>query len=226
MSARETSAVIKRTAAQLTGKERGRDPRVRRDSYDVDDRRAQVFARIADGTKAGGLGYIDDLVALAREYDLVHRKPGERAPLGAFAIGVLEVAMRKCLDFKSGTFDPAIQTIQTYTGYGRNTVIRALARLKAHKFLFWVRRTEKTGNEGGYGPQRKQATNAYFFALAELPRAVLARWRQLRDRRAKRRAGAAPPSPSTPPRPPVVTNPELAAQLARLANTISNASSQ
>lgn len=201
---------------KLTGRQRGPDAQVRRESYDRHDSRAQVFAPIADGTKAGGLGFVDDLVKLAREFDLTHRKPGGRAPLGPYAIAVLEVSLRKFLDFRTGRLDPAIDTIRRHTGFARNTVIRSLARLRANGFLAWVRRTEKAGDG-----QRQQVTNAYFFEhAATLAKHVLARWRQLRDRRARRKAGMPPMSPglgSSPP--PPATSPGLTEALARMAAT-------
>ena len=79
MTARSTREIVKRTAAKLAGKTRGPDPHVRRDSYDVADPRARVFRPIADGSVAGALGWVEDLLKVAREFDaLGPREPSRR----------------------------------------------------------------------------------------------------------------------------------------------------
>ena len=50
--ARATRSLLKGAGAQFAGKKRGTDRHVRRDSYDVDDRRAQVSGRPERGTGA------------------------------------------------------------------------------------------------------------------------------------------------------------------------------
>lgn len=220
---RDTKRLVRSATAKLSGKgERGLDRRVRRDSYDVDDRRAKVFSRIADGSRAGGLGFIDDVVKLAEEYDLTHRKRGERGPLMASGVRVLKVMLEKFLDFRTGQLDPAVRGIATVTGYTYKTVHAALKRLSAHGFLDWVRRTQRTENTGGAGPQREQVSNAYHFTFAELPKAVLQRWRDLRERRRRRQAakdGASmsSPTPTTP------RDPALAKALADLMTKVESA---
>ena len=58
-------------------------------------------------------------------------------------------------------------------------MVSALARLKEHGFLGWIRRVEPIENPDPFGPQVKQATNAYWFALpsdaADLVRRLLGR---------------------------------------------------
>lgn len=220
---REVRQLISGTAGGLSGKRRGNDRKVRRESYDVDDRRAQVFARVADGSREGGLGWIDDLVQLAEEYDLTHRKRGERGPLQASGVRVLKIMLRKFLDFGTGQLDPAVRGIATATGYTYKTVHAALKRLKAHGFLDWVRRSRTTDNEGQAGPQREQVSNAYFFAFRDLPKAVAQRWRDLRERRRRRLAtkAAGTSTNEAPKRPPA--NSELANALKRLGEGIEGA---
>lgn len=231
VSTYEARNAVKSAIAGLTGKKRGRDRQVRRSSYDIDDDRAQVFRRIADGSKRGGLGWVDDVLRLANEYDVVHKKPGERGPLQANAIRVLEVLLRKFLDFRTGQLDPALTTLQAATGLSRNAIVSAMKRLKQHGFLDWVRRTVTTDNEGGYGPQRAQTSNAYFVSLKGLAKGVLRRFLDLRERRRRRGdPGAdAPPLPDTPPsrpEPAEIAHSGLASALASLAARVEDASSQ
>ena len=223
--ARATRSLLKGAGAQLAGKKRGRDRRVRRDSYDVDDRRAQVWAPIGDGTKRGELRWIDALVRTAKEYDVVRREAGKRGPLTPYGIRVFEELL-KLACFKTGRLEPTISTIQERTRFARATVVRALARLKAHGFLQWVRRSRRTGNDGEAGPQREQTSNAYFFDLARLARGVGLRFRQLLGHRetAARARGDLPPLP---PPPPLGTPTDLALReaLAGLGAGIMSASS-
>jgi len=195
---------------------------VRRNSYDIDDRRAQVFRPIGDGTLKGAMRWRDKYMQVAKEYDRQMKKKGERHPIGANALRVLEALLwHKGIDFKTGRLDPAIATIQDVTGFARKTVIDALARLRDHGFLSWIRRTERTGNEKGFGPQVKQATNAYFFDPARLAKRALMRLRQL-----LRRTGDSPPSSPqngnhAAPAPSVSqNNPELEGVLARIDNAL------
>lgn len=220
IAARDARRIIKTTAARLRGNTtRGASPKVRRDSYDVEDRRARVFSRIADGSPNGGLGFIDDLLRLAEEYDLTRRKPGKRAPLGAQALRVLGVMLRRGLRFETGRLDPAIRTVSGWTGYTYKTVHAALSRLRAHGFLNWVRRTRRVAAAGQAGPQRKQVANAYFFDLAAFGRGekgVLQRWRDLRARRRVRLEGGR----SATPKAAAITDPALADAFASFGASI------
>lgn len=220
---RDVRQLIAGATGNLSGKRRGADRKVRRESYDVDDRRAQVFARVGDGSRATGLGWIDDLVQLAEEYDLHHRKPGERGPLQASGVRVLKIMLRKFLDFGSGQLDPAVRGIATATGYTYKTVHAALKRLKAHGFLDWVRRSRVTENEGQAGPQREQVSNAYFFPFRDLPKAVAQRWRDLRERRRRRLAANADRLTAEPALPPAPSDPGLLSALGRLGAALGGA---
>lgn len=79
--ARQTRQLIKKTAAGLTGRERGpdHDPtgqrRIpRRDSYDVDDPKAKPWSRIGDGSVGQGLAFRDALIQVAGELQHQHWK--------------------------------------------------------------------------------------------------------------------------------------------------------
>ncbi|WP_267396735.1 MULTISPECIES: hypothetical protein [unclassified Sphingomonas] len=233
-NARQVKSVLKGAAASLSGKKRGADGAVRRNSYDVDDNRAKPWRPIGDGTVTGALDWIDALMKTAREYDRMHKKPGQRGGGlgGPFVITVLEALLGRRgtigIDFKSGRLDPALDTLQRVTGFARGTIVRALAKLKEHGFLSWVRRSQKTGKEGELGPQREQASNAYYFDLKAMNKAVRQRLRDLinarRRRRDTERAQAAPAALAAT-EPATAQDPALAAVLERVRALVDNASS-
>jgi len=228
VSARQVQELIKSTSAGFTGKKRGPDRKVRRHSYDIDDPRAQVFRPIGDGTTKGALRWIDALVRTAKEFDLVHKKPGCRGPLTPYGVRVLEELLR-LPNFKTGRLDPALDHLMKVTGYARATIVRALARLKVHGFLDWVRRSRSTGNDRELGPQRAQTSNAYFFDVGRLARSVRQRFLQLLGKReeAARRRGDLdpPPAPAEPAARRTPGDPGLAAALAALGAAVQSASS-
>lgn len=172
--------------------------------------------------------WIDALLRTAREFDLEERVRGTHGRINQYGYRVLEVLLGRGggvpIDFRTGTLEPAIATVMAKTGFARQTVVAALARLKKHGFLDWVRRTERTGAGPGEGPKVKQATNAYFFDLTGLPKAVLQRFRDLLHI-ARRRAAERHPEPPAPPKsPPRPTDPALAALLDRVGALVESAS--
>ena len=175
------AAGVRRWSRPLAQKLAGRTFQpVRRQSYDVHDRRAQVFRPIADGTPAGALRWSDKLVQTAQEYDDSRKAFGSRmGPLGDSAIRILDVLLRRCCDFATGRCEPSIETLMRYTRYARATVVDALARLRHHGFLSWVRRTRYREDTGEDGPQVAQMSNAYHFDLVRLIPKVKARFQQL-----------------------------------------------
>jgi hypothetical protein len=194
---RQARQLTKGFTAQLTGKgERGPDRKVWRHSIDVDDRRARVSRPIGDGTVAGALSWIDCVLKAVSEWDDHERKRGGARPLGLHGLRVLEAILGRrgkvAVDFRTGRLDPELATIARAAGVSKTTVVRALARLKAMKILDWIRRSERTGNDGLFGPQRRQVSNAYFFTPEALPARVAQRLRDLLARRRLRRSGAAP----------------------------------
>lgn len=66
-------------------------------------------------------------------------------------------------DFATGRLFPSHAAIAERAGFHENSVIAALKRLKHHGLVDWVRRTTRTGNDGEFGPQLEQTSNAYFF---------------------------------------------------------------
>lgn len=93
-----------------------------------------------------------------------HREWLKRADtrLRAGDIDVLR-ALLSFWDFATGMLMPRHDTIAERAGCHENKVIRALARLQLHGLVDWVRRTTRTGNEGEFGPQLEQTSNAYYF---------------------------------------------------------------
>lgn len=218
-TARQARQLAKCFTARLTGHtERGPDRKVRRHSIDVDDRRAQVFRRIGDGSVADAKGWIDCLMRTVSEWDDQERKKGGGRTLGLHGLRVLETLLGLrgviAVDFRTGRLEPAIDTIARVACVNRGTVIRALARLKAMKILDWVRRTQRTGRDGLFGPQREQISNAYFLTPELLPNRVAQRLRDLVARKRLRRAGTTPPT--APPPAPQAQHSELRDAIARL----------
>ena len=140
---------------------------VRRESFDVDDARAQVFRPIA-----GGHAYVDALLACYDEWANLRKKPGKAHELCSNCKKLLEVLLRKLTNFGTGICEPCLDTLQRETRFARATIVRALRILRNEGFLRWVRRTVKTDNPPGEGPQVRQVSNAYWFDLAVLPRRV------------------------------------------------------
>lgn len=140
---------------------------VRRESLDVDDPRAQVF-RPVDGGIAFVERYLEAIEAWADQI----KRAGKQHEINANAIRVLKALLRRCMDFKTGTCEPCLDTLMRLTRLARRTVTRALATLRKHGFLDWIRRTVRTDNPPGEGPQVRQVSNAYWIDLGRLPKRV------------------------------------------------------
>ena len=64
------------------------------------------------------------------------------------------------VDFATGRCDPALDTLCAKAKRSRDTVVKAVERLRSHGFIDKVRRTRKTGRARSEGPQREQISNA------------------------------------------------------------------
>jgi DNA-binding transcriptional regulator YhcF (GntR family) len=86
------------------------------------------------------------------------RRPGKPLPICANAMQVFEALIRH-MDFRTGHCDPSLDTIAATCKLSRRTVMRHLDVLRRERLIDWARRTVKTGNAPGEGPQRKQTSN-------------------------------------------------------------------
>jgi hypothetical protein len=71
--------LVKGAVAGLTGRQRGADREVRRDSYDVDDERAKPWSRIGDGSAAYVLVWKESLLVAAdavRKHEYARQREG------------------------------------------------------------------------------------------------------------------------------------------------------
>ena len=108
----------------------------------------------------------------AERFERAGRKRGERSgPLGGVALEVLRELVR-LVDYRTGRLEPALTTIMRRVKRSKDAVVRALANLRTHGFLDWMRRWEPTGDTQG-GPPVKQATNAYRLFLPPAAEALL-----------------------------------------------------
>jgi hypothetical protein len=104
------------------------------------------------------------IMKAAEQFDRQRKMPGmKNGALGHIGLDVLRELLN-LIDYKSGRLEPALDYLQRKLRRTRSAIVRALARLRMHGFLDWVRRTESTGNEGA-GPQVRQVSNAYWFKL-------------------------------------------------------------
>lgn len=111
--------------------------------------------------------FIGAWLQAAEKFEETGKQPGKRnGPLGHIAVRVLRELFR-IANWKTGQLEPAIATICGNIRRSRAAVVAAMARLKEHGFLDWIRRTEPTDNVGA-GPQVRQITNAYGFDLKQL----------------------------------------------------------
>jgi len=149
---------------------------------------------------------------------------GAKHRLRRIDITVLRALIRR-VDFRTGRLFPAIATIAADAGCHRNSVIGALARLKFHGFLNWVRRTVRTGAAGTFGPQREQTSNAYYFDhRARMAKATWTRFCQLLSAKILRIAPAAAPPPEPPGGRPRFNDPEMREVFERIDAHFSHAS--
>jgi len=137
---------------------------VRRNSYYANDRRAERIWQRLGSNNRDARRLIAARLKAAEFYDRRSKKEGKRnGALGHIGLEVLRELYR-IVDFKTGRLEPAIATICERIRRSRAAVVAAMARLKEHGFLDWVRRSEAVDNPGA-GPQVRQITNAYGFGL-------------------------------------------------------------
>lgn len=164
------SAGIFNQIARAGAKVRRTGQPVRRKSYQIGEREREVWRPIAGGDSRTARRWIAAVMQAAERFDRQHKAEGKRnGALGHIALEVLRELFR-LVDYKTGALYPSIETIARGIRRSRPAVVAAMARLKQHGFLRWIRRTEKTENEGGYGPQVRQISNAYGFDITAMPK--------------------------------------------------------
>lgn len=147
---------------------------VRRNSYYASDRRSTALWRPIAPNSRDARRVIAARLKAAEFYDRKHKQAGKwNGPLGAIGLEVLRELYR-IVDFKTGRLDPAIATICEKLRRSKQAVVDALARLKEHGFLDWVRRSEPIDDAEGAGPRVRQITNAYGFSLPKCASAWVA----------------------------------------------------
>lgn len=145
---------------------------VRRNSRHAGEREHRIWRPLGRNAREGRR-FAAAVMKAAEFYELRNKQGGKKnGPIGHVGLEVLR-ALFRFVDFKTGRLEPAIATICERIRRSRAAVVSALARLKEHGFLDWIRRTEPTDNVGA-GPQVRQITNAYGFDLARLPRSAAA----------------------------------------------------
>ncbi len=194
--------------------DRKRTPR--RNSYDVDDQRAQVFKPIRDGWDWIGamMQAFDELLHDQRttRYKGADRlQDGDRRILLSFL---------KLVDFKTGQLDPSYQELADRAGCHRATAVEACKRFARWLGLKWVRRTVVAETAGLAGPQREQISNAFYFDICSAPRRVWLTFRAALKRKAIKKHGRTPQQFITKPK--REDDPTLLAVLDAMGNALDN----
>lgn len=172
MSARAIGEIVGGKVAKPPGTRRTFEP-VRRNSRHRGEREEKIW-RSFGRDKKEQRRFIGAMLQAAERYDRIGKLAGRKnGHLGHVALEALRELFR-IANWKTGCLEPAIATICDRIKRSRAAVVSALARLKEHGFLDWIRRTEPTDNVGEVGPQVRQIPNAYGFDIARLPRASAA----------------------------------------------------
>jgi len=100
-------------------------------------------------------------------------KGKRRGELTLQDLNILEVMLFKFLDWKTGHCDPTYEQIWEATGHARDTISKALRRLKKAGILEVMQRFHLLPDVEGQGPRVHQAPNAYRFSLPAKLRALL-----------------------------------------------------
>jgi hypothetical protein len=136
--------------------------RVRRCSYAAGQCEGRIWRRTDRQS-------VRRVLLAAKRYEVVGRARWRRnGPLGHVAIEVLEL-LTNIVDFRSGRLEPAVAFLMKRLRRSKDAVVRALAALREHGFLDWLRRFEPVEREGP-GPRIRQVANAYRLLIP--PRAL------------------------------------------------------
>jgi hypothetical protein len=117
------------------------------------------------------------VVLAAKRYELAGRQAGRRrGPLGHVGLEVLEL-LANLVSYRSGRLEPAITYLMAKLKRSKDAVVRALAALREHGFLDWLRRHERVEvMEDAPGPRVRQVSNAYRLSLPARAAKLLGHW--------------------------------------------------
>jgi hypothetical protein len=112
----------------------------------------------------------------AKRYELVGRPAGrQNGPLGHVGLEVLEL-LANLVSFRSGRLEPSLHYLMAKLRRSKDAVVRALASLREHGFLEWLRRHEALELVEGPGPRVRQVSNAYRLSLPARAAQLLGHW--------------------------------------------------
>lgn len=185
MSAVSFGALANKFAGRRKSKgdaENPTDP-VRAYSFDVEDARSKPGKPIGNGSGGHYWAFKQAICGSFAELYAQHRIEKYEGPhkVQASYLPAFETLLR-FLDGKTGDCFPSQDTIAAEIGQSRSMVTRMIECAEYHGFMCHVRRSVKVEDvEGQAVPQRKQASNAYFFDCERrMTRAVFAVfWRKL-----------------------------------------------
>ena len=153
-----------------------------RSSFDIEDPRAKVERPLGDGTAEGTIAFIRSWLITIEDYAEHIKRKGRAHEITANAIKLIRSIMWRCVDRTTGKCEVTLERIMQVSNFSRPTVVSLLKICRKHGLIDWVRRTEKTDNAPGEGPQVRQTANAYFFEVTNLPAEA---YRRLKQRMAK-----------------------------------------
>ncbi|TPG14343.1 hypothetical protein EAH84_03270 [Sphingomonas oligophenolica] len=162
------------------------------------------------------------------QYDRETKKPGKRnGALGYIALEIMRFMLR-LRGKRGGRLDPSLKWLADQLHRSRSAIAAALARLKQHGFLDWVRRTRLVDDPARPEQYVEQISNAYFFGLpkgaADLVRRMLRRPSEEQQRRSDEAARATRAATTSPTAIIAgVTDPALRATLAGLDHVLRSA---
>lgn len=150
------------------------DP-VRAQSWDINDPKANPGRRVLDGSAEAGWAFVD---ALRQAAKLLHHDHIDNSYEGPHRVHRSYLAVIDgvlgFLDFKTGQLTAAYVAIAAKARVHTNTAKRAIEAFEYWGLIGHVRRSEKIPDaDKTAGPQRRQASNAYFFdCRREMPRVL------------------------------------------------------
>jgi hypothetical protein len=116
------------------------------------------------------------VVLAAKRYELAGRQAGRRrGPLGHVGLEVLEL-LANLVSHRSGRLEPSLRYLIEKLRRSKDAVVRALAALREHGFLDWLRRHEAVELVEGPGPRVRQVSNAYRLSLPAKAARLLGHW--------------------------------------------------